>query len=80
MTLCEIINNPAKITKLIDLSAFVSMLFIIGAGVKKCDFDCQFLSFSYLFFFAQNNPKDMSLNAHLHGYVKITFIHRKFLV
>ena len=45
--------------------------------MKICDFDRQFLSFSYLFCFAQNYTKNMSFNsgdADLYDHVKITFI------
>ncbi len=46
--------------------------------MKICDFDRHFLSFSYLFRFAQNDTKDMSFNSRdpdLYDHAKITFIH-----
>ncbi len=46
--------------------------------MKICDFDRQFLSFSYLFRFAQNDTKNMSFNSgdpDLYDHAKITFIH-----
>ena len=46
--------------------------------MQVCNFDRQFLSFSYLFCFAQNDTKKMSFNSEdtdLYDYAKITLIH-----
>ncbi len=46
--------------------------------MKICDFDRQFLSFSYLLRLAQNDTKNMSFNSYdpdHYDYAKITFIH-----
>ncbi len=45
--------------------------------MKICDFDRQFLSFSYLLRFAQSDTQNMSFNSgdpDLYDHVKITFI------
>ncbi len=57
---------------------FLAFSMFLGTEVKICDFNQQFLSFSYLFYVAQNDTKNMSFNSwdpDLHDYAKITFIH-----